>query len=332
MESRIVHGKTLFFANIEPVEGLIERLRGIGLDRFTGELEFVLEAEPGAEKRAAILVLNGQVVYVAVDGREAGLEEAVQSVIGARSGFLEAVQLEPGQVEVELEYRFHGARKPGPRASRLIELLEAEAEKRHRTARTPTSGFEAGAREPRRVTGGEAAKPVQAPVVNASRLRSAVEEVLDVEPVFVDKLSQARARSFQSILMVLREKSSTIKRMKNVEPLEAVSEAAKLATSEGYAGIHVIAPDREALVVMRGQRLCIALERGRNGIRVLDEDAVEGFLKQRESLEYAIFPISPEHLNRLLPECMTEEERSASSASARRGLWVSIQRVFGRKS
>ena len=315
VKQRVATGKTLFFAPLDDPQALREKLSQLPRD-FTGEITGVVAAEKGGEEEFAVLVSKGEIILSVLEDKPVDPRTLLRKLVN-RKGYIEVVKYTPEELEIELRYRFTGI--PGSAEKVKLESLiaeipveereEAEAETRPEEKRVPAKPV-AEKKPPETVV--EEAQPVRVPVKERiTEIRGSIEEFLRIDNGLVGKTSENLSRAYHKILMVLREKSSTIKRLRGARPEDVVREAAKLAET-GYTGIHVrTKTGHEALLVLTREQLCLALERSpARGIRVLDEEAVSELLSGgEEEIEYILFPIEAKHLEEILAECARGEKR-----------------------
>ncbi len=301
-----VSGKTIGFIRVSDKEKLVEALRDLYEKGFTGRLQVVYGAGEEIPSELCLLVVDGVVKYVQGEKGPARLEDVVDTITREEGAYIEIVELERIGADMEKDMLCKGEELNVPLAQ-LADILEAKF-----------SATE-GEGKPTRQLGGAVAGQRGGEEKEGSGVETSIreaEERLKPDMEFVKRVSENRARAFHEILAVLRQDSRDIIRVKDASIDTIVEKAVELA-GDGFTGIYARNLDNgsEALIVLEKDRLCYAVGRGRRGFEVLDrEKAVDYF---QGNVEYTLFPISREPVEKLLPECRRGggEERSVERAS-----------------
>ncbi len=270
------------------------KLRKLSKESFTGRIMVVTANRKGEEEEYCILVEKGDIIRIASkDGKEVSLGSIIEIMATRDNGFIELEALTLEQLEALKQVMGQASEAIAPLAQ-LVDALEARLQ-------VAPSGEEESKT-------GSQVEEEREEVEKAAR-------IVEYDRRKIEEISEKYSRHFDKILMILRENSRTIERSRKVGLGEVLERAIASIKPDEYLGLHARGEDREALVLLRGRRVCYAVGRDKNGYHVLNEDNAPLFFG--EDVEYVLFPVDASFIDEIIPECRAERGKTVRNAERR---------------
>ncbi len=339
MYKPVTRGETLEFIKIYELDRLLRFLNEN--PHFTGRLSGMLKLDSG-EKEFSILISKGNVLLIVVDDKAVEPASINTYIRDAEDGFIEIESLDNDKINLEIEYAKEAGLEPGSWSLKtLIDALrrardtqESQRAPRGR-GRLESRGTEVEeSREPsdskrekegtsnerppsKAYAGGKpASKASPVNTVSAPRgtLQSAEEALIDrllkmleVNPLSIERLNKIYYNKYNEILRVAERYAVARRRMKPRSLEVFLHDVLARLSGDHYVVLRYYYLDSEYLLVFRGTRVCLMLEKSRGTVKQASKSLKEALLRVPD--EYVIYSVETDKLDRMLTVCVPPKER-----------------------
>ncbi|MEB2836528.1 MAG: hypothetical protein GSR80_001698 [Desulfurococcales archaeon] len=358
MYKPVTRGETLAFIKIYEFNRLLRFLDEN--PHFTGRLSGMLKLANG-EKEFSILVSKGNVLLAVVDDKVIEPARLDAYIREAEDGFIEIESLDNNKINLEIEYAKEAGLELGSWSLKnLLDVLRKASETRE-SQRVPLGrersepqkpraeesreplGFKKEASDrgsPGEVRAGEEPASKASPVNNASAPRETLQsaeaeeslidrllEILEVNSMSIERLNRIYYNKYNEILRVAEHYAVARRRMKPRSLEVFLHDVLARLSSEHYTVLRYYYLDSEYLLVFRGTRVCLTLEKSRGTVKQAGRSLKE--VLSRVPDEYVIYSVDTDKLDRMLTVCVPPKERGRIVNRQPSGIGGFLRRILG---
>lgn len=300
MYRRAARGETVGFVYVDKLDELIETLKQLMQEGFSGRLTGVVGSKSKQEE-FTILVKDNQVIMSFIGGRPVQLREVIERIVDAEEGFIEVQRLSDAGIRLEIDYiREQGieVKETFPLETLITLLKDMLQRRRHEVIR---------------------------------RTHTAIEEFMskiEIDREMTQRVNEAYAKEFERLVKLVDEADSRYE-MQTRNP-ETVLKSIMARLEDGkYTLVYARYGENEILLAIRGKKLCFVLEKTASGTRPASIDSLEKLAESQA--HYVISSSSTQKLDDKLGLCVTNGSES-SVKGEERGFLKRLRSVFlGRK-